>query len=196
MTHYFSDKTDLPHNYRRIDFNFNNLNFIFNSDSGVFSKTEVDYGTYVLLNVVKDQDLKGKVLDLGCGYGVVSIVLSKLFDIKATGVDINPRAVNLSKENAKLNKVDVNYFVSDGYSNVEDKFDEILVNPPIRAGKQVIYKMFNDSYDHLNTNGNLWVVIRKQQGANSAVNEIMSKFNNCQVIEKKKGFWILKAVKY
>lgn len=196
MTHYFSDNTDLPHNYRRIDFNFNNLNFIFNSDSGVFSKTEVDYGTYVLLNVVKDQDIKGKVLDLGCGYGVVSIVLSKLFDIKATGVDINPRAVNLSKENAKLNKVDVNYFVSDGYSNVEDKFDEILVNPPIRAGKQVIYKMFNDSYDHLNTNGNLWVVIRKQQGANSAVNEIMSKFNNCQVIEKKKGFWILKAVKY
>lgn len=196
MTHYFSDNTDLPHNYRRIDFNFNNLNFIFNSDSGVFSKTEVDYGTYVLLNVVKDQDIKGKVLDLGCGYGVVSIVLSKLFDIKATGVDINPRAVNLSKENAKLNKVDVNYFVSDGYSNVEDKFDEILVNPPIRAGKQVIYKMFNDSYDHLNTNGNLWVVIRKQQGANSAVNEIMSKFNNCQVIEKKKGFWLLKAVKY
>ena len=196
MTHYFSDNTDLPHNYRRIDFNFNNLNFIFNSDSGVFSKTEVDYGTYVLLNVVKDQDINGKVLDLGCGYGVVSIVLSKLFDIKATGVDINPRAVNLSKENAKLNKVDVNYFVSDGYSNVEDKFDEILVNPPIRAGKQVIYKMFNDSYDHLNTNGNLWVVIRKQQGANSAVNEIMSKFNNCQVIEKKKGFWILKAVKY
>ena len=196
MTHYFSDNTDLPHNYRRIDFNFNNLNFIFNSDSGVFSKTEVDYGTYDLLNVVKDQDIKGKVLDLGCGYGVVSIVLSKLFDIKATGVDINPRAVNLSKENAKLNKVDVNYFVSDGYSNVEDKFDEILVNPPIRAGKQVIYKMFNDSYDHLNTNGNLWVVIRKQQGANSAVNEIMSKFNNCQVIEKKKGFWILKAVKY
>lgn len=196
MTHYFSDNTDLPHNYRRIDFNFNNLNFIFNSDSGVFSKTEVDYGTYVLLNVVKDQDIKGKVLDLGCGYGVVSIVLSKLFDIKAIGVDINPRAVNLSKENAKLNKVDVNYFVSDGYSNVEDKFDEILVNPPIRAGKQVIYKMFNDSYDHLNTNGNLWVVIRKQQGANSAVNEIMSKFNNCQVIEKKKGFWILKAVKY
>lgn len=196
MTHYFSDNTDLPHNYRRIDFNFNNLNFIFNSDSGVFSKTEVDYGTYVLLNVVKDQDIKGKVLDLGCGYGVVSIVLSKLFDIKATGVDINPRAVNLSKENAKLNKVDINYFVSDGYSNVEDKFDEILVNPPIRAGKQVIYKMFNDSYDHLNTNGNLWVVIRKQQGANSAVNEIMSKFNNCQVIEKKKGFWILKAVKY
>ncbi len=196
MTHYFSDNTDLPHNYRRIDFNFNNLNFIFNSDSGVFSKTEVDYGTYVLLNVVKDQDIKGKVLDLGCGYGVVSIVLSKLFDIKAIGVDINPRAVNLSKENAKLNKVDINYFVSDGYSNVEDKFDEILVNPPIRAGKQVIYKMFNDSYDHLNTNGNLWVVIRKQQGANSAVNEIMSKFNNCQVIEKKKGFWILKAVKY
>lgn len=196
MTHYFSDNTDLPHNYRRIDFNFNNLNFIFNSDSGVFSKTEVDYGTYVLLNVVKEQDIKGKVLDLGCGYGVVSIVLSKLFDIKAIGVDINPRAVNLSKENAKLNKVDVNYFVSDGYSNVEDKFDEILVNPPIRAGKQVIYKMFNDSYDHLNTNGNLWVVIRKQQGANSAVNEIMSKFNNCQVIEKKKGFWILKAVKY
>lgn len=196
MTHYFSDNTDLPHNYRRIDFNFNNLNFIFNSDSGVFSKTEVDYGTYVLLNVVKDQDIKGKVLDLGCGYGVVSIVLSKLFDIKAIGVDINPRAVNLSKENAKLNKVDINYFVSDGYSNVEDKFDEILVNPPIRAGKQVIYKMFNDSYDHLNTNGNLWVVIRKQQGANSAVNEIMSKFNNCQVIEKKKGFWLLKAVKY
>jgi 16S rRNA (guanine1207-N2)-methyltransferase len=75
-------------------------------------------------------------------------------------------------------------------------FDEILVNPPIRAGKKIVYKMFNDSYNHLNKNGNLWVVIRKQQGASSAVNEIKSKFNNCDIVKKKKGFWILKATKY
>ncbi|MGB4614150.1 MAG: methyltransferase [Erysipelotrichaceae bacterium] len=196
MTHYFSDNKDLPHNYRTINFDFNGINFKFNTDSGVFSNTEVDFGTYVLLDFVKDQDIKGKVLDLGCGYGVISIVLSKFFDIETYGVDINSRAINLAKKNAKLNNVNVDYLISDCFSDIDYMFDEILVNPPIRAGKKVIYKMFNDSYNHLNTNGNLWVVIRKQQGASSAVNEIKSKFNNCDIVKKKKGFWILKATKY
>ena len=89
--------------------------------------------------------------------------------------------------------MEINYFVSDGFSKVDSKFNEILVNPPIRAGKSVIYKMFNDAYDHLHENGNLWVVIRKQQGASSAIAEITSIFKNCQIIEKKKGYWILKA---
>ncbi|NLC97118.1 MAG: class I SAM-dependent methyltransferase [Erysipelotrichaceae bacterium] len=196
MTHYFSDNTDLPHNYKRIEFIYNNINFIFYSDIGVFSKSKVDEGTMVLLDVVNKEELKGKVLDLGCGYGVVSIVLKKSFDLSIDGVDINPRAIVLSKENSKRNKTSINYFVSDGFSNVVSMYDEILVNPPIRAGKKVIYKMFNDAYDHLNVNGNLWIVIRKQQGASSAINEISSKFSNCQVIEKKKGYWVLKATKY
>lgn len=160
----------------------------------MFSNTEVDFGTYVLLDFIKDQDIKGKVLDLGCGYGVISIVLSKFFDIETYGADINSRAINLAKKNAKLNNVDVDYLISDCFSDIDYMFDEILVNPPIRAGKKIVYKMFNDSYDHLNTNGNLWVVIRKQQGASSAVNEIKSKFNNCDIVKKKKAFGYLKQL--
>ena len=187
MTHYFSDNTDLPHKKIELNFDYEGIKFTFISDIGVFSKNEIDQGSKILLDSVKDKNFKGNVLDLGCGYGVISIILKKLFDIEATGVDVNPRAVSLSKENAIKNKVEINYFVSDGFSKVDSKFNEILVNPPIRAGKSVIYKMFNDAYDHLHENGNLWVVIRKQQGASSAIAEITSIFKNCQIIEKKKG---------
>lgn len=193
MKHYFSDNTDLKHEYKEINYEFNDSSFKFLSDSGVFSRDKIDFGSELLLKSLKD--IKGDFLDLGCGYGVISIVSKKLFDINAYGVDVNPRAVLLSKNNAKLNNVEVEYFVSNGFSNINKSFDNILVNPPIRAGKEVIYKMFVDAYSHLKENGELWVVIRKQQGANSALNKLNEIFDNCKIINKDKGYWILKSKK-
>ena len=137
-----------------------------------------------------------RVLDLGCGYGVIGIVVKAMHPtIQVTGIDINPRAVELAKENAKRNHVEMKTYVGDGLTNIKQTFDTILTNPPIRAGKSVIYSLFRDSYVHLNEGGKLVVVIRKQQGANSAKQELETIYGNCEIRTKEKGYWILIAKK-
>lgn len=195
MNHYFSNNQDLDHDFKEIKFTFANTSFIFFSDAGVFSREYIDYGSRVLIETAYKNKITGNCLDLGCGYGVISIILHKLLDVKFMGVDINSRAVDLAEKNAELNGCSIAYFVSDGFNNVKDKFDNILVNPPIRTGKDTIYKMFDDAYEHLNVPGVLWVVIRKQQGALSALKKLEEKYS-CKVVNKDKGYWIIKANKY
>ena len=110
-------------------------------------------------------------------------------------VDVNPRAVELTGINSQQNGLDLNAFVSDGFESVEGTFDHIVSNPPIRAGKKVIYKMFEDAYMHLNEGGLFTIVIRKQQGAESAVKKLNEIFNNCEAIDRDKGYWILQSSK-
>ena len=112
-------------------------------------------------------------------------------------VDVNPRAVLLAIDNAKKNNIEADIHESNVYENVKgNTFSDIITNPPIRAGKKVIYKIFEEAYDHLAENGNLWVVIRKQQGAESAVKKIKEVFENCEIINKEKGYFILNAKKH
>ena len=192
MTHYFTDNRNLTENRKDHSFRFSGYLYTFTTDNGVFSKTGVDYGSQVLLKNAIELDLKGSVLDMGCGYGVISIILKHTFpDCFVTGVDINPRAVELTSLNAEKNGTEISAYVSDGYASVEGKFDTIVTNPPIRTGKKVIYKMFEDAKDHLRAGGNFIAVVRKQQGAESAVKKLKDVFGNCNVIDRDKGYWIL-----
>lgn len=197
--HYFTDNRHLPENRKEISFRFWCFSLAFMTDLGVFSKSGVDFGTRVLLNAVskKSDLLSDALLDMGCGYGVIGISLKKAFPDKGvTMVDINPRAVELARLNAKKNEVNAQILVSDGYQELRDHtYSDILTNPPIRAGKKVIYAMFAGAYEHLRPQGNLWVVIRKAQGAPSARNYIASVFGNCEIIDKENGYFVLKAQK-
>lgn len=197
--HYFTDNRHLPENRKEISFRFWCFSLTFMTDIGVFSKSSVDFGTRVLLNTIAKQadDLGDALLDMGCGYGVIGISIKKAFPNKAvTMVDINPRAVELACLNARKNEVDVHIQVSDGYRALGDHtYSDIVTNPPIRAGKKVIYAMFAGAYEHLRPHGCLWVVIRKAQGAPSARNYIESVFGNCEIIAKEKGYFVLKAQK-
>ena len=142
--------------------------------------------------------LTGKtVLDLGCGYGAIGIVLKKLYPNSAmTMAEINPRSLELAQENAQRNEVEVRCVHSDVYSGVEgNTFTDIVTNPPIRAGKDVVYRMFDEAYAHLEAGGRLWVVIRKQQGAPSAKKRIHETFQNCEILARSKGYYILFAQK-
>lgn len=196
MSHYFTDNRQLPQNRKEFSFRFSSFIYSFTTDNGVFCKNEVDFGTWVLLKVLIKEKLGKKVLDLGCGYGPVGVVMKHHFpESEIVMCDINPRAVELAKINCKRNQVDCDVRVSDRFSNVSEKFDAILTNPPIRAGKSVIYAMFEEGYEHLEKGGSLYVVIRKQQGANSAQDKIASIFGNCEVVDKEKGYHILKATK-
>ena len=78
--------------------------------------------------------------------------------------------------------------------NEGNTFTDIVTNPPIRAGKEIVHRMFEEGYEHLEDNGRLWVVIRKQQGASSA-KKIEEVFGNCEILQKSKGYYILFARK-
>lgn len=165
----------------------------FTTDAGVFSKGELDNGTRILLKALPD-DLKGRVLDLGCGWGPVGVSLGKCFpDLEIVMSDVNERALSLAKENAVRNRVKASGVLSDGLDSVEGDFDCIITNPPIRAGKQVIYRMFAQSRDRLREKGQLYIVIRKQQGAQSAITYLKTLFNQVDTIEKSGGFWIIRC---
>ena len=153
MGHYFVNDDNLKSEIREFKINFLNQDFVFKTDNGVFSKGELDYGTYLLLTTVLNLDIKGKVLDLGCGYGAIGVVISKLKNTKVTMVDVNKRAVHLSKMNVSDNKCDCLVINSDGYLNVSDKFDYIITNPPIRVGKTKLYELMIDSKNYLIDNG-------------------------------------------
>ena len=196
MAHYFTNDRSLRENRKVHSFRFSGHLFQFTTDVGVFSKKEVDQGTEILLKTLEQEPLEGKVLDLGCGYGVIGIVLKTIFPgIDLTMVDINERAIELTQINIDSNNMEANAFVSDGFEKIHTTFHVVITNPPIRAGKKVIYALFQDAYEHLEVNGNFYCVIRKNQGAASAQKELERLFGNCECIEKDKGYWILRSKK-
>jgi 16S rRNA (guanine1207-N2)-methyltransferase len=142
------------------------------------------------------EDVSGDILDVGCGYGVIGITLSKNKNVKTvTMLDVNHRALELSKRNSVANKVNVNIVESDGFTNINSLYDTIITNPPIRAGKTVIYKMYEDAKNHLRESGVLYLVINKKHGAPSTISYLEELFGNCEVVDKKSGFNVLKCVK-
>ena len=194
--HYFTDNTDLPSHRKEISYSIGEKTWTFVTDDGVFSKDEVDTGTRVLLKAACAEDLTGNVLDMGCGYGVIAVTVKSMFPkTEVTAADINPRAVSLASENAERNHAEIAVLESDGFAKIEGQYHAILTNPPIRAGKQVIYAMFRDAYAHLEPGGILLAVIRRKQGAESAVKFLAEVFGDCSVILRDKGYWVLKCTK-
>ena len=175
----------------------NDTKYTFISDNGVFSKGEVDYGSIALLKVLLKQSFTGNILDIGCGYGTIGLILAKNFpECNFLLSDVNIRACTLARENKKSFGVkNVEIIESDIFQNIDKNFDYIVTNPPIRAGKKVIYSIFEQSYHHLNQNGSLFIVIRRSHGAESAQKFIHSVFGNCELLKKDKGFYVYCATK-
>ena len=176
------------------DYSYRGIALSFRTDAGVFSKGEVDSGTKLLLEALPEE-MGGEILDLGCGWGVIGISIARKWpEARVTMADVNTRALDLSRENAKRNRAEVVCVESDGMAALEGRtFDAVVTNPPIRAGKQVIYKMFADAAGRLNPGGALYLVIRKQQGAESCMKYLQTLYAHVEKIDKSGGFWVLKA---
>ncbi len=196
MSQYFDNDNNIKHNKKIIEFYFNDKKYNVYSDNGVFSKDKFDYGTRVLLDSIDISKLSGNVLDLGCGIGVVGIILGTINkNINIDMIDINERALSLVRDNLILNKVKANVFSSDVYSNVNKKYDYIITNPPIRAGKEVVRKFLLGGFDYLNDNGILYFVMRKDHGVKSMIKELENKYN-VTIVNKDKGFYIVSLTKH
>lgn len=168
----------------------------FRTDAGVFSRGEVDAGTDLLLKSLPEE-MTGDILDLGCGWGVIGICAARRWpDARVTMADVNLRALDLARENARRNRAEVRCLESDGMEALKgEMFDTVITNPPIRAGKQVIYRMFADAEACLRPGGSLILVIRKQQGAESCIRYLQTLFPKVEKAAKSGGFWVLTAAK-
>jgi 16S rRNA (guanine1207-N2)-methyltransferase len=196
--HYYSQKPTVQSERKKWEFTLLGHLFTFQSDRGVFSKNEVDFGSQLLIETFVLPEAEGKILDVGCGYGPVGLSIAKRYGRNVDMIDINERAIELAIDNAELNSVkNVTIFQSDLFQKIEEnqKYIVILTNPPIRAGKKVVHSIFEESYKHLEEGGELWIVIQKKQGAPSAIDKLNDMFAEVEVVEKKKGYYIIKAKK-
>lgn len=198
MSHYFENDKNLKSEIRELSYKYNSSFFIFYSDNGVFSKNNIDYGSRLLIETyLKENDINEKrVLDVGCGYGFIGIMVSRVTDSYVEMIDINKRAVHLTNMNIKRYKdFKGKTYVSNVYENVEGKYDIIITNPPIRIGKEKLLEILIGAFDHLEDNGLLYYVIRKDQGALSIKKILEENSINVEIINRDKGYFIYRAKK-
>ena len=198
MSHYYDQEPKSVSNERLISFEVCGTKITLYTDNGVFSKSRIDEGSYIFLKVLLPLHLDGRILDLGCGYGPIGLTIAQNSkQARVDLADINSRALALaSKSGERLNlKSRVTFLQSDIYEKIEGPYDSIVVNPPIRAGKIVTYQMYKESKHYLIDGASLYVVIRRKQGAESALKYIETVFENVSVLHKEKGYWIIKATK-
>ncbi|MCP3764433.1 class I SAM-dependent methyltransferase [Domibacillus sp. A3M-37] len=196
--HYFSKNPNSEHRPQHFTFALRGKSYTFETDAGVFSKSEVDFGSRLLIETFEWPEVDGPILDAGCGYGPIGLsIASEQPDRIIHMIDVNDRALTLARENAKRNNVDnVLIYESDRLQNVsEEGFAAVLTNPPIRAGKQVVFDIVQTGFAKLSEGGELWVVIQKKQGAPSVIKEIERLAGSCEVAAKVKGYFILRAKK-
>ncbi len=193
MSQYFNNDNSIQSNVVKTYANILGESFTFYTDNGVFSKTGVDFGSRLLLESIPLDSLGNSLLDVGCGYGVFGIVLNKKLGIKCTMCDVNRRALHLAKRNIEENKCNnCEVIESSCYENIVGKYSTIITNPPIRAGKKIVYEILEKAKEHLEPGGSLIFVVRKEQGAKSIISD-MQKLYNLTILAKKKGFFIIKC---
>ncbi|TGY67304.1 class I SAM-dependent methyltransferase [Dubosiella muris] len=189
MAHYFTndDVKDRPFD---IGFEIDGRSFTLHSNQGVFSKDKLDEGTRLLLETVLDHETDPRsILDLGCGIGVVGVVLQSRYHTDMTMIDINARAVQLAKANMEKYGLKARVEAQDGIQT--GVFDCIVFNPPIRIGKPAMYALLDSCVEHLSEHGRLWLVMRKQHGAPSAVKHFEEAGCRVERVTRDKGYWIL-----
>ena len=192
--YYYTNNPTSKHEERHFTSVFMGRTLAFETDAGVFSKQHIDPGSEILCKSLPE--LHGRVLDMGCGWGAMTVMaLARFPALDVTMADVNERALDLAVGNVQKNGMQAKAVLSDGFERVEGEFDAVMTNPPIRAGKAVIYRMFEDAKAHLAEGGRLFLVIRKQQGAPSALKFLGELYAEAETIERDGGYWVIACKK-
>ncbi|WP_240207135.1 16S rRNA (guanine(1207)-N(2))-methyltransferase RsmC [Vibrio sp. CyArs1] len=186
---------ELKNWFKSYQVELNGLPITVKSLPGVFSHGEFDSGSQLLLNNLPE--LKGKVLDFGCGAGVIGAYMGlKYNDIELNMCDINAFAIESSKQTLLANNLEGQVFASDVYSDVTPGLDFIISNPPFHAGLDTSYSatetLLSDAPNYMNSKGQLMIV------ANSFLKYppiIEQQFGHCHTVDKNRKFAIYHATK-
>jgi 16S rRNA (guanine1207-N2)-methyltransferase len=193
MSHYYSPKQDSPLNLSQFTVSLGVREYTFYSGSGVFSKKKIDFGTNIL---VKNMQIRStdRVLDLGCGIGIVGRVAADMTKGDVVLTDINSRAVKLAKMNTRRLK-NVKVVCGDMYEKVSGNFDVVLLNPPQTAGKKVCMEMMSKAKDYLTDKGSLQVVARHNKGGKTLSLFMLEVYGNMETLVRQGGYRVYKSVK-
>ena len=196
MSHYFENDKNLKSEIKELSYKYDSSFFAFYSDNGVFSKDYIDYGSRLLLeSYMKNARNDIRILDVGCGYGYLGIVIGVLTNSYVDMIDVNKRAVHLTEKNIKRYKdFKGKAFISDAYENIKEKYNVIITNPPIRVGKDKVLEILENAFDHMEDDGELYFVIRRDQGALS-IKKRLESTQKVEIINKDKGYFVFKSIK-
>ncbi len=193
--HYFSENPTSHEERGLIKTKLRGLDFEFETSSGVFSHRRVDSGTRLLVEAMTLPP-EGRVLDIGCGYGVLGIVAARFnpsLDVWLT--DVNNRAISLAEVNVSRNYVKATVKQGSLYEPVgELKFELIITNPPISAGIEAVVKpMIVCAIKHLVSGGVFQLVVQSNKGGKTLSGIIMETFGNIEVTARGGGFRVFTA---
>lgn len=184
--HYFSEKQKSDNKKFDVAVKLREDSFALISSSGIFSKKELDDATRLL---IENAILGKKILDLGCGYGVVGIsVLRKRKDAEVYFSDVNERALELTRENLKRYNLKGKVVKSDVFAELDEIFDTVLSNPPMAAGREVCFRIIKESYAHLSNGGTLQIVARHNKGGKTLSEKMKEVFGNVETTANAGGF--------
>ena len=200
---YFENNNQLKSEIRELSYYIQGTTMLFLSDNGVFSKGNIDFGSSLLIRTViefEEGNAQKEALDVGCGYGTIGLTMAKIFPkIHVDMVDINLRAIDLAKQNQRKNFIEnAEIFASNvlkcQYENIYKKYDLIVSNPPIRAGKKVVHAIVIGAKEHLKSGGSVWCVIQKKQGAPSLLQALEENDFEVHIRSKEKGYYVIQAI--
>ena len=195
--HYFSPQPQVASEPVQFEATVRGLTFSLVSDRGVFSHGAVDHGSRLLAETMQLPQ-QGQILDLGCGWGILGMVAAKLSpEAHITLIDVNERATELAADNLRRNHIG-NAEVIFGDAPVilgERRFDAIVCNPPIRAGRQQVLRLIEDAAGRLTEGGSLWLVVRTDKGAKALARDISGGFADIEAVAIKGGFRVFRCDK-
>ena len=195
--HYFTQNPDSKHEFKEIEAELRGRIYKFTTDTGVFSRNRVDRGSELLIKAM-NIDINDKILDMGCGYGPIGIVAADLANEgEVLMVDINQRAVELARKNLKKNYIsNATAIVNDGFENLTEKdYSVILMNPPFRTGKKIVYPLLEKSLEYLQQKGSLYTVCMTRQGAKTLAKKMDEIFGNVIEVDKGSGYRVFCSIK-
>ena len=138
------------------------------TDSGVFSPGRIDPGTRLLLDTAPPPPATGDLLDLGCGYGALALVLaSRAPGARIWAVDVNRRALELCEQNAASSGLTNVHCLAADSSCLPAQYQLIWSNPPIRIGKPALHAMLAGWLGRLAAGAVAYLVVQRNLGADS-----------------------------
>ena len=202
--HYFSEFSNSKIKFLTVPVSLRKHLYLFKTITGIFSFKKLDLGTRVLIENMIIPKNAALLLDLGCGYGAIGIVLAyESPDSLVYLTDINRRALWCAKQNIQINIPHLknhmhvmygNYF--EPFKNKGIKFEGIYMNPPLRLGRKAFIALFKEIPIYLKKNSTFQFVIRKKMGSEYIYNYLLEAFSKerIEILCKRSGYWVFKYI--